>query len=94
MVMNDKIIFDHYYCINSLQTKVMMAYYILQPRHISIRVKAFILMLVAGRVQLFNISMCFVWHPVMSISKSRVLTAHPHENYYINTLLFSLICGC
>ena len=44
------------YCINSTQTKEMMAHYILQPRHILIRVKAFIHMLVPGGVQLLNIS--------------------------------------
>ena len=59
MLMNDKIIFDHYYCINSAQTKEIMVHYILQPRHIFIHVKVFILMLVPGRLQLLIISMCF-----------------------------------
>ena len=48
MLMNDKIIFDHYYCINSVQTKKIMVHYILQPHHVFIRVKVFILMLVPG----------------------------------------------
>ena len=55
MLMNDKIIFDRYYCINSAETKEIryrkkrnMVHYILQPHHISIRVKAFVFMLVPG----------------------------------------------
>ena len=46
MLMNDKIIFDRYYCINSAETKEIscrnernMVHYILQPHHIFIRVK-------------------------------------------------------
>ena len=78
MLMNDKIIFDCYYCINTAQTKEMMVHYISQPRHIFIGVKAFILMLVPGRVQLLNISTCFAWRPVTSISKSHVLTEPAH----------------
>ena len=65
-----------YYCINSAQTKEIMPYYILQPCNIFKRLKAFILMHVPGRVQLLNISMCFVWRPETSISKSHVLTVH------------------
>ena len=76
MLMNNKIIFVRYYCINSEQTKKIMPYYILQPCHIFKCVKAFILMLVPGRVQLLNISMCFAWRPETSISKSHVLTVH------------------
>ena len=41
MLMNDKIIFDRYYCINSAETKEIMVHSILQPHHIFIRVKAF-----------------------------------------------------
>ena len=41
MLMNDKIIFDRYYCINSAHTKEIMMYCILQPHHIFIRVKTF-----------------------------------------------------
>ena len=55
MLMNDKIIFDRYYCINSAETKKKrcrnernMVHYILQPHHIFIRVKAFVFMLVPG----------------------------------------------
>ena len=41
MLMNDKIIFDRFYCINSAQTKnKIMVHYILQPHHIFIRVIA------------------------------------------------------
>ena len=47
-----------YYCINSAQTKEIMTY-CLQPSHIFICIKAFILMLVLGGVQLLSISMCF-----------------------------------
>ena len=43
MIMKDKIIFDRYYCINSAQTKEIMVHYILQPHHIYIRIKAFVL---------------------------------------------------
>ena len=46
MLINDKIIFDRYYCINSAETKEIMrrnernmVHYILQPHHIFIRVK-------------------------------------------------------
>ena len=46
MLMNDKIIFDRYY---SAQTKGIMAHCILRLRHIFIRVKAFIVMLVPAR---------------------------------------------
>ena len=52
MLMNDQIILDRYYCINSAQTKEIMVHYILQPGPIFICVKAFILMLVLGRLQL------------------------------------------
>ena len=64
MLMNDKIIFDRYYCTNSAQTKELRVHYILQPRHMFIRVKAFILMLDPDRVQLLIISTCFAWRPV------------------------------
>ena len=84
MLMNDKIIFDHYYCINSVQTKEIMVHYILQPHHIFIRVKAFIFMLVPGRLQFLIISTCFAWRPVTSISKSHVLTACARVNCNIN----------
>ena len=41
MLMNDKIIFDSYYCINSTKTKEIMVHYILQRRHIFMHVKSF-----------------------------------------------------
>ena len=83
MLMNDKIIFDRYYCINSAKAEMMM-HYILQLRHIFIHVKAFILMLVLVRVQFLIISTCFAWRSVTNIYKSHVLTACAHENCYIN----------
>ena len=58
MLMNDKIIFDHYHCINSAETKKIMAHYILQPHHIFIRVKAFIVMLFPGGLEFLIISTC------------------------------------
>ena len=64
-----------------------MVYYILQARHIFIRVKAFILMLVPGRLQILIISTCFAWRPVSSIIKYCVLTAHVHKNRHINIWL-------
>ena len=45
MLINDKIIYDRYYCIHSAQTKEIMVHYILQPHHIFICIKAFILVL-------------------------------------------------
>ena len=51
MLMNDKIIFDHYYCINSAEMSEIMVHYILQPHHIFIRVKAFVFMLIPGGLQ-------------------------------------------
>ena len=51
-LMYKKIIFDRYYCINSVKTKKIMVHYILQPRHIFVRVKASILILVPGGLQL------------------------------------------
>ena len=85
MLMNDKIICDCYYCINSAPTKEIMVHYILQPHHIFICVKAFIFMLVLGGLQFLIISTCFAWRPVTSISESHVLTAHARVNCNINT---------
>ena len=87
MLMNDKIIFDHYYCINSAETKEIMAHYILQPHHIFIRVKAFNVMLVQGGLKFVIISMCYAWRPVKSISKSHILTARTRVNCNINAWL-------
>ena len=87
MLMNDKIIFDRYYCINSAKTKEIMVHYVLQPHHVFIRVKVFILMHVLGGLQLLIISTCFAWRPVTSINNSHVLTACAHENRYINIWL-------
>ena len=72
MLMNDKMIFDRYYCINSAETKEIMVHYISQPHHIFICVKAFVFMLVPGGLQFLIISTCFAWRPVTSISKSHV----------------------
>ena len=75
MLKDDIIIFDRYYCINSVQMKEIMVHYILQPRHIFLC----IFMLLPGRVQLTIISMCFVWR------KCGVLTGHAHANCHIHT---------
>ena len=48
MLMNDKIIFDRYYCINSAKTKEITVNSILQPHHIFILVKFLVVMLVLG----------------------------------------------
>ena len=84
---NDKIIFDRYYCINSAETKEIrcrnernMVHYILQPHHIFIRIKDIVFMLVPGGLQFFITSLCFAWRPVMSVSKSHVLTARARAN--------------
>ena len=61
MLMNGKIIFELYYCINSAETKEKMAHYILLPHHIFISVKAFVVMLVPGGLQFLIISTCFAW---------------------------------
>ena len=79
--MNDIIIFDRYYCINSAQTKEIMVHCILQPHHI----KTFFFMPVADGLKFLSISMCFAWRPVMNISKSHVLTACAPVNRNINT---------
>ena len=87
MLMNDKIIFDRYYFINSAETKEIMVHYILHPHHIFIRVKVFVLMLFLGRLQFLIISMCFALHTARSISKSHGLTACAHVNCNINACL-------
>ena len=94
MLVNDKIIFDRYYCINSAETKEIrcrnernMVHYILQPHHIFTRVKVFGFMRVPGGLQFFIINTCFAWRPVTSISKSHVLTARARVNYNINAWL-------
>ena len=93
MLINDKIILDRYYCINSVQTKV---HYILHPRNIFIRVKAFILMLVPGGLQLLIINTCCAWCPETSIKKYGVFTALAHVNCHNNTRFFFslLIYAC
>ena len=70
MLMNDKIIFERYYCINSAETKEIrcrnernMVHDIFQPHHIFIRVKVFVFMLVPGGLQFFIISTCFCVAP-------------------------------
>ena len=94
MLMNDKIIFDRYYCINSAETKEIKCrnernnvHYILQPQHIFIRVIASVFMLVPGGLQFVITSTCFACRPVTSISKSHVLTARAHVNCNINAWL-------
>ena len=86
MLMNDKIIFDHYYSINSAQAKEIMVHYILQPHHILICIKAFVFMPALDGLQFLIISMCFAWRLVMSI-ESHVLTACACMNCNINAWL-------
>ena len=83
MLMNDKIIFYRYHCINSAKTEQIMVHYILQPCHIFIRVKAFILILAPGAFR-FSLLACFAWRQVASIIKCCVLTACAHVNRKIN----------
>ena len=87
MLMNDKIIFDRYYCINSAETKEIMLHSTLQPYHIFIRVKAFVFRLIPGGLHFLIISTWFAWHPITSISKSHVLTACARVNCNINAWL-------
>ena len=61
---------------------------ILQPRHIFIRVKAFILMLFPVGLKLLIISMCFAWCLVKSINVVYYVTAHGHMNCHINIAFF------
>ena len=84
MLINDKIIFDRYYCINCTETKEIMVHYILQPHHTFIHVKAFVFMIVPGGLQFLITSTCFAWRPVTSISKSHVLTARARVHCNIN----------
>ena len=86
MLMNDKTIFDCYYCINSAENREIMVHYILQPHHIFIRVKAFVIMLVPVGLQFLIIS-TRAWCPVSSISKSRELTARARVNCNVNARL-------
>ena len=79
MLMNDKIVFDRYYCINFAQMKEMMVHYILQPRHIFIFVKAFIFMLVQSGVQLLNLV-----EPGNEQNSKQCFNS-THENCYLNT---------
>ena len=95
MLMNDKIVFDRHYCINSAKTKEIMVHFILHSCHIFICIKSFILMLIQGRLQILIISMSFGWPPVSSIIKCHVLIACAQVNRYINKWLFSsLMNGC
>ena len=94
MLMNDKIIFDRNFCINSAKTKEIrrrnernMVHYISKPHHIFVRVKDFVFMLVPGGLQFLITSTCFAWRPVTSISKRHVLTARARVNCNINAWL-------
>ena len=91
--------FDRYYCINFAQTKEIIMYYVLQPRHIFIHVKVFISMLVLGGLQFLIISLCFAWRPVTNINKIHVLTACVQVNSNLNgckycvTHIYAIICN-
>ena len=67
-------------CINFAETEETMVHYILQPRHIFIRVKAFVFMFVPGGLQSPIIGTCFAWCLVTSISKSHVSRARVNCN--------------
>ena len=93
MLMNDKIIFDRYYCINSAETKEIrcrnegnMVHYILQPHHT--------FMLVPGGLQFLITSTCFAWRPVTSISKSHALTARARVNCSFLFINKRLLISC
>ena len=55
--MNDKIVFDRYYCINSAKTKEIIVHYILQAYLIFMRIKACIPKFIMGGIQILIISM-------------------------------------
>ena len=82
LLVNDKIIFDSYYFINSAKTKEIMVHYILQPHQI-----IFYSYARSGRTSDSNHSMRFAWRTVSSIIKCHVLTARAHVNH-INKWLF------
>ena len=96
MLMNEKIIFDRTYCINSAETKEIrcrnernMVHHILQPHNIFIRIKALVFMLVPGGLQVLITSTCFAWRPVTSISKSQLSMFVCVEAYRPSQQLFS-----
>ena len=83
MVMNDKIMFYRYYCINSTRTKEIMVHY-----NIFIRIKVFFLILFPGGLQFLIISTCFAWRSVKSmLNKSHVLTTRANVHCHLNTWL-------
>ena len=88
MLLNDIIIFDYYYSINSAKRKEIMVHFFIQPRHIFIRIKAFILI---GGLQILIISTSFAWRLVSSMIKCCVLTACGHMNCQINKWLFFFV---
>ena len=91
MLMNDKIMFDCYYCISFSKTKEKMVHYILWPRHIFMYFKAFRLKACFRTTSVLIISTCLnAWHQVSSINKRCVLTATAHVNCLIN-IQFNLI---
>ena len=98
MLMDDKVMFDCYYCINSAkhcqnEENIGALYFIIH--HIFLREYAFKkICMIRGPVQILIILHVLCVGPVTSIIKSRALTARTHENSLINTrLLCPLIHG-
>ena len=84
MLMNDKIIFDRYYCIIYIFCRKVRnngALYFTASLHFHTH-KSFRFMLVPGRLQFLIISMCFAWRLVTS--KSYVLRTRVRVNCNIN----------
>ena len=86
MLINDNIIFDRYYCINSAETKEIMVHYILQPYHILNTRKSFRFYAHSRRTTILIYSKCLAWRLVSSISKT-VLTVRARVNCNINAWL-------
>ena len=70
MLMNDKIIFDRYYCINSGQTQKIMVHYILQSHHIFLNTRKSIHSCAhSGRSSVTHYKYCvFRVYPCISLS--------------------------
>ena len=95
MLMNDKIMFNCYYCINSAKycenEENIGALYFKTSSHFPTRVK---IMHDSGPVQILIILHVLAWRLVTSIVKRRASAARAHENSLINTRHFSLFLHC
>ena len=89
MLLNDRIMFDRYYCINSgkhceNEENIGTLYFItITFSYASTLLKT---MHDSGPVQIL---MCFSWRLVTSIIKGRASTVRAHEDSLINTRLLS-----